>query len=64
MLAYNLNCRLMRFNREEEAQTATLLAQPCWRQRLYFSPPRSGVMPAGQASVTATVMPSKESFGD
>ena len=63
MLAYNLNCWLMLFNREEEAKVetmrhTTLATARCgscsWR-------PRSGGMPGEWASAIATTTRSKGS---
>ena len=60
MLAYNLNCWLMLFNREEEATVETLghttlatarLRSCSWRRA-------SGAMPDESASAIATTMPS------
>ena len=63
MLAYNLNCSLMLFNREEEAKVETLKHTTLARHAcdFYFWPPRSGAMPDESVSATATTTPSRES---
>ena len=55
-MAYNLNCWLMAFNREEDVKVATLQhATPATaRLRVCFSPPRSGALPGGWASATGS----------
>ena len=63
MLAYNLNCRLMLFNREEQAKVETLqhTTLATARRGSYSWRPRSGVTPEEWASATAIITPSRES---
>lgn len=64
MLAYNLNCWLMLFHREEREKVAELkhTRLTTTRLRLSFWRPRSGVMQAESGSVTATITLTKEYF--
>jgi Transposase DDE domain group 1 len=65
MLAYNLNCWLMLFNREEEARVATLKHTTLATARLRFLFLAAKIWRhAESASATAITMRSKESFDD
>ena len=60
MLAYNLNCWLMLFNREEEATVETLghTTLATARLRFLFLAARIWRLPDESASAIATTMPS------
>jgi hypothetical protein len=64
MLAYNLNCWLMLFNREEHAKVETLQHTTLATARLRFCSwqPRSGATREESASAIATITPNRESF--
>jgi len=64
MLAYNLNCWLMLFNREEQAKVETLkhTTLATARLRFYSWRPKSGAMQEESASATATTTLNRESF--
>jgi hypothetical protein len=64
MLAYNLNCWLLLFNRKQGASVETMrhTTLATARLRFLFLAPGSGAMPEGWVSATATITRRKTPF--